>query len=263
MMKKIGYYTLLLLFPFISGFSQETEDESMVTDRPDQTESSVTVPKNTLQWESGFLFEKATSLLEENTSISYSSNLFRYGLFDVLELRLGISIDQLTSETKSSGEKFKESGIAPISLGTKVYLGKQKGWIPELAVLAHIDLAKTGNNAFHQDHSVQSTRLAASHEISDRFSLGYNLGFSWSEKVNEGEVFYSLSTAVSLADNWGVFFEPYGFLYDGMENKYMVDAGTTYLLKSNFQLDFSAGIGINEAAPDYFMGFGFSYRIPR
>jgi hypothetical protein len=40
------------------------------------------------------------------------------------------------------------------------------------------------------------------------------------------------------------------------------DAGLTYLIGNNFQLDFSAGQGITDNAPERFVAFGFSYRFP-
>jgi hypothetical protein len=74
---------LFILFSSIS-FSQQID-----TDRPDQTESSSIIPHKSFQIESGFLIE----FDEMNTSYGTTSNtlpttLFRYGLFDWLELRL-------------------------------------------------------------------------------------------------------------------------------------------------------------------------------
>ena len=38
------------------------------------------------------------------------------------------------------------------------------------------------------------------------------------------------------------------------------DGGFTFLVNNNFQLDVRAGVGLNEAADDYFVGTGFAVR---
>ena len=41
------------------------------------------------------------------------------------------------------------------------------------------------------------------------------------------------------------------------------DAGLTYLLNPRLQLDLSAGVGLSGAAPDWFVGTGVAFRVPR
>jgi hypothetical protein len=66
-MKKISIIILLSSMVIVSIFAQEQNsvpsnmapswsDTELITDRPDQTESSSTVPRNTLQIETGFIF---------------------------------------------------------------------------------------------------------------------------------------------------------------------------------------------------------------
>ena len=61
----------------------------LVTDRPDQTESSLTVPRKTFQIETGFVFEKFNYDQYEFENWGIATTLIRYGLLDNLELRLG------------------------------------------------------------------------------------------------------------------------------------------------------------------------------
>lgn len=46
------------------------------------------------------------------------------------------------------------------------------------------------------------------------------------------------------------------------QTEYYIDGGFTYLINNNLQLDISAGIGLNEAAIDYFVGTGCSICFP-
>ncbi len=76
---------LLYLFFIIT---YESHGQKIITDRPDQTESSSTVPKKSLQIESGMLIkfvEEGDISLRE---IAIPTTLFRYGLSKVIEIRV-------------------------------------------------------------------------------------------------------------------------------------------------------------------------------
>jgi hypothetical protein len=55
--------------------------------------------------------------------------------------------------------------------------------------------------------------------------------------------------------------ESYGRYSTDEDPDHRMDAGITYLLTPNLQLDASAGMGISEAAPDYFVSIGCTLRI--
>ncbi|MBN2262439.1 MAG: hypothetical protein JW735_05965 [Prolixibacteraceae bacterium] len=76
---------------FVSSLIVTAQNEGfeLVTDRPDQTESSAVVPKNALQIESGFILEQETPNLLNEKHFTYNTTLMRYGLFNNFELRLG------------------------------------------------------------------------------------------------------------------------------------------------------------------------------
>ena len=59
----------------------------MVTDRPDATESAVTVGVGVFQLESGYTFDKADGVRIH----SLGEILLRVGVADILELRFGIN----------------------------------------------------------------------------------------------------------------------------------------------------------------------------
>lgn len=63
------------------------QKKEMVTDRPTQTESASVLLINGLQLETGFSYEHFD---ETRSNTTYNSSLFRYGLFEMVELRLGL-----------------------------------------------------------------------------------------------------------------------------------------------------------------------------
>ena len=104
----------------------------LITDRPDQTESSVVVPHKSLQIETGFVQEnKETSIVNEK-AFGYNSTLLRYGLLANFELRLGLEYLAYEIESKHTTFSERASGISPLYTGvitsysihyTKLYEG--------------------------------------------------------------------------------------------------------------------------------------------
>jgi hypothetical protein len=88
--------------------------------------------------------------------------------------------------------------------------------------------------------------------------LGYNVGYNYFGREN-GFLTYSVALAIAITEKAGIYIEPYGDI--GLFDKYFsnIDAGITYLLKDNFQLDFSFGTGLNYTMN--YLSAGFSWNI--
>jgi hypothetical protein len=75
---------------------------------------------------------------------------------------------------------------------------------------------------------------------------------------------YAANLGIGIMGNLGGFVELYGDA--GLSASKMpitaFDAGLTYLLFDNFQLDVSGGLGLSDAADDWIVGAGVSYRFP-
>lgn len=253
-MKKISL-TIIGFVMALMAYAQEISKE-LVTDRPDQTESSATVPKHSIQIESGFIYEydKMNGMATKYYGIN--STLLRYGLLDNLELRIGTGYSNVKNEASIKG-------FEPLYLGAKVFITKEKSWVPELAILANIVAPGFAEKAFKPQYMGSGIRFAASHTLTDFLSLGYNLGAKWDGDNPFATGIYSLVFGFSLTEKFSAFIESYGYLPQANKPDHRADAGFTYLVTSNFQLDCSGGIGLMEHSPDYFINFGFSWRLPR
>ncbi len=240
---------------------QDTKPD-LVTDRPDQTESSSTVPLKSFQIETGFIMEMNKSAFFNKTSYAYNTTLLRYGLLENLELRLGVEFlgDKITN--KLYDETYSLSGFSPLYTGFKLKITEEDGLRPEIAFLGGLVLPFTAGNEYKPDYSAANIRFAFSHTLSERLSIGYNLGAEWDGETAIPGYFYSLVTGIGISDKLGGFIESYGLIRENGYNEHMLDAGLTYLVMRNFQLDISGGIGINKNATDSFISFGFSYRLP-
>jgi len=249
----------LFLTQLIRGQDIKTD---LVTDRPDQTESSFTVPLKSLQIETGFIMEIDKTDLFSQISYAYNSTLLRYGLLENLELRLGIEYmgDKITN--RLNDDTYRLAGFSPLYTGFKLKVTEENGLKPEIAFLGGLVLPFTAGNEYKPDYSGANIRFAFSHTLTDRISIGYNLGAEWDGETAIPGYFYSFATGIGISDKLGGFIESYGLILENGYKEHMLDAGFTYLLIQNLQFDLSGGIGINNNAPDSFISFGLSYRIP-
>jgi hypothetical protein len=103
--------------------------------------------------------------------------------------------------------------------------------------------------------------VAVQHPLNQRWSLGYNLGAEWNGESAEPVFVYTLSTGFDLTARLATYVEAFGFIPQYTEQDHRANGGVTYRIGNNFQLDAMGGIGLSEAAPDYFIGSGLSFRI--
>ena len=106
-MKKI-YLLIFLLITIAAG--AQNEIPKLITDRPDQTESSAVVPLLSWQIETGFVLENFENSFLMQQSYAYNTTLLRYGLLKNFELRLGF-------EYLGEKEENKTMALQPPYLG--------------------------------------------------------------------------------------------------------------------------------------------------
>ena len=233
-MKKVNYLALVLCLTGYSVFSQ-----TIVTDRPDQTESSSTVNKGSLQIETGILLGFSEDDFNSERQLLAPTTLFRYGIVEGLELRVLSQFESLKDQNTSQ----KVSGISDLEIGTKIQFLKKEGINTEIAFLSHLILP-TGSKGLTNDSFGTINKLSISHVLSDVMSIGYNVGYDYFG-TGKGNLTYSVALGVSITDRFGLYIEPYGNLVEFETHEASFDAGIVYLVKDNVQLDFSFGTGIN------------------
>ena len=120
-MSSLTYTFMVLIFILnYNAFGQK-----IITDRPDQTESSTTIPKGSLQIESGVLLRFAENDNISLREFSGPSTLFRYGLTKGIELRV---VNQFIS-IKNKATSREIYGIADLEIGAKVQLFQKEGFL--------------------------------------------------------------------------------------------------------------------------------------
>lgn len=222
----------------------------LVTDRPDQTESSSTVGKGNLQIETGFLLGFEGDQPSEQELLA-PSNLFRYGVSKGIELRL---LSQFES-VKIGDSKLQ--GISDIELGAKIQIYQKEDARTEIAFISHL-LVPTGTGEVSLGNYGTINKLAVSHALSENMGLGYNVGYNYLGSGN-GDITYSLVLGLGVGEKVGIYAEPFGEITDLDTFILNADAGFTYLAAENLQFDFSFGTGINHKMN--YLSIGFCWKI--
>jgi hypothetical protein len=157
------------------------------------------------------------------------------------------------------------SGLEDLSLGCKIRLsdplppGSSQ---PQVAVILATTLP-TGSEEFGVSEPQPSAILALAWELSEKTSIGSNVGYP--RLGEKGDRFGELSASVVLgrvlSDRLGGFVEAYTMArQEGHGDDQFLDAGLTWALSEDGQLDFRAGTGLSTGTPDYFVGAGATWR---
>lgn len=259
---KTAYLLLLFVICITKAHAQQDADE-LITDRPDQTESASVVPLRSLQIESGFMLDADETGIRIIRGRVYNTTLLRFGLMERIELRAGLEHLGEKVKIKSTGETRASSGIGPFYAGTKIEISKENGPWPQIAFLGGFVLPFTAAEEFRPEYTAVTFRFAFAHTLSDRLSLGYNLGADWDGNTGRPSLVYSIAFGITITDKFGTFVENYGVFPERGNAEHLIDAGITFLVLNNLQLDASAGLGLTDNAADRFISLGVTYRIPR
>lgn len=247
-----NYYLLFFLFfiRYIACNAQEIP--SIQTDRPDQTECPFITPIGCFQLETGMSYENTAN---NATEIIAPTVLTRFGITNNFELRL------ITEFTEQKSLDSKTNGIQPVRIGFKSKILNEKGILPEIAFIGHLQLPKIASKAYQQNYYLPDFRFTMQHTISNKQTFSYNLGAQWGEDIASASFIYTITSGYNISDKVGVYAELYGFCPQFSKPDHRADAGITYLINANNQLDISAGGGISKTAPKNYIALGYSFRF--
>jgi hypothetical protein len=243
-----------------SGFAQTAHTplvEKIDTDRPDQTESAVLVPKKWIQFEMGF--SKQVNNVSEN-EFQHPTLLSKYGISRRIEFRL-ITTVQTNTDGNNPLLKKSNTGLTPVEVGAKIALWNEKKLLPKTSLIFHIGIPRLASTYFQVNHLAPNFRFTMQHSLTKKIGLGYNLGAEWDGINKEATWIYTFAPGINLSEKWYGYIEAFGFI--GKQNKpeHSLDGGIAYYINPNFKLDLSSGFGINKAAPDWYIAIGGSIRF--
>jgi hypothetical protein len=237
----------------------------LASDRPDFTEASSTVGLGVAQLEFGYTFFHDDDGVTETELHSWGEPLLRVGVLrDWLEFRIATAPVTETQRTVQGEQSV--SGLEDLYLGMKCGLTPQAGIRPEMALVAQM-LVPVGSSALTADEVLPGLNWLYGWDVTEHVSLAGSTQFN-RRRTSSGEGFtlwaQSLTVGLSLTENWGAYTEWFGFFphsADDAKPEYYFDGGLTYALTPDLQWDIRAGVGLNDAAADFFTGTGLVVRF--
>jgi len=237
-------------------------NEPIVTDRPDFTEASSTVGQGVAQIEMGYTYIFDDDGIDQTIGHSYPETLLRYGIFaNWLEFRA--AWNYANEEVNGVGV----SGSQDLYLGFKIGLTPQEGLLPEMSLVPQMTVP-TGHDAFSADEVLPGVNWLYGWDINDFISTAGSTQFnreidsttsaSYTEYAQSWTIGYSLADKLAAYTEWFAFFPSSA---DTAKPEHYFDGGFTYLISNDVQWDIRGGVGLNEAADDYFVGTGLSVRF--
>ena len=232
--KNFQFFLCLYFFP-ITFFSQ------IISDRPDQTESSLVVGSGKFQIESGLIFENNSEQSERN--LITLNNLIRYGIFKGYELRLNTNIINGSHNYTES----KSYVLTDFEIGAKIQILDNYSKKTKIAFLNHYLF--TLKNLYNNNSSGLISRILISHELNKNFQIAYNLGYNNYFNIHPNELIYTLALSKSFS-TFSIFCEVFG-VETNIISQINWDVGITYEFKKNIQIDLAKAKGFNNSL-DYF-----------
>lgn len=266
MRQLMWFLFLLLTVPNILANVAFGQDEQppvvqrapITTDRPGFTIDSNMMAPGEYQIELGL-----TAMDSHGTeSSSTPEALFRYGLNDKFELRLGWD-----GYTFRDNENDFASGII---LGWKKKL-KDPGEKFLFDYLDDFSLALISKYTLPTGHGPNSfetsTVIGWNLKLDETTSLSGNVGYASPTDIETSDRFIQGLASVMVKKSMGEATSVFGEIYtnvpdaDDSSEEYVIQGGFTHRLNNDSQVDFRAGFGLNDQSPDWLVGVGFSRRF--
>ena len=238
--------------------------ETPVGDRSTLGDRITAITAGRVQVEGGYVFVRDTVAGTGVTQHTVPDLLFRFGLTDRLEVRIGwpgwVSTDFSGPLAGNSSSDTLEPNV-----GFMVDLFGQDGWLPQTALLAAVPITLQGDPLAMNSLQPLSQLLYAWY-FTDRLAAGGATGVAlfrfdgddfiqWQQSVN---VDYLLTDRVDGFLEWEVLVDR-GSADDG--SQHLLGAGFSYLWTERFQTTWRAGVGANDRAPDFLTDIRFAFRF--
>lgn len=259
------FFTFLIWIPAIS-ISQEAEESEIETDRDSFTPSTDVVGQGRSVLETSYSFIDNRNVRETH---SLPELLFRYGIGEQMELRLGANYEiggagspisaNVPKSLESTPELEEESRVF---YGTKLLLSDQAEWLPQSSFILQGYTPTSGE--------VTATSFSANYVFGWEFqnSIVWDSAMRYSTGTLEEDNFnvWSPSTVIKipLGEKWKMHAEYFGVFSAGRQEEstqHFFSPGIHYLISSNFELGTRVGWGLNEQSPNFFSNVGLGIRF--
>lgn len=244
----------------------------MSTDRPDKTESAYTVDAGHFQFEMDVLnyaYDRNNGLPDDATieSVSIAPINLKLGLCNRADVQLVLEpYTSVRTHMRATGQVEKQRGFGDVTVRLKGNMWGNDGGPTALALMPYVKLPTNqddlGNNSVEGGLIVP---LAV--ELPRGWGMGLMTQFDFirdeSGSGHHPEFVNTVTFAHDIAGNLGGYIEFFSAVSTERGSEWIgtVDAGLTYGLTEDIQLDAGINIGVTRSADDWNPFLGISWRF--
>ncbi|WP_411846888.1 transporter [Roseibacillus persicicus] len=255
-----AFLTTALLTPTLCGFNlfdpvPSDQMRELSADRPDATESAITVDAGHIQIEAS-LYNFAKN--DDDESHLFGAINFKLGLTDHSDLQF--VFDSYLSEDLGTGGG--SSGFGDLTLRYKHNLWGNDGGDSSLALFPFVKIPTGGD--LSNDEWEGGLIVPYGTTLSNGVGLGlmaeFDYVFDEDSQDHELEFLHSAVLGFDLTERLGAFTEYVGIVTEDHYEAYL-GGGLTYAVHENLVLDLGTQFGLNSSAEDLSLFTGFTLRL--
>jgi hypothetical protein len=226
-------------------------------DRPDVTESPITVDPGHFQFEGDIVKWSKDTQEESERTINVMSALYKVGLAPSWDIHFGIEAYNIYQDIHADTYD-KGFGATTIRLKHNFW-GNDGGTRTALGVIPYVTFLS--GNPFDSD-VIYGVGFPFSYDLSDRLGLGAQAQLDFVpdyEGSHELSYFQTIVLGGPLVGNLDFYVEGLGTFYSG-GNWFTANGGLIYNVSPNVKVDVATNIGLTDEAPTK-VYLGLSFRI--
>lgn len=235
-------------------------------DRPDATESTQTVDAGHVQIEAdiaSYLRDRAGAY---ETSYAFAVTNLKFGITHNFDLQF-VFAPYVKTKTRSGGVTTTKDGISNLTIRAKVNLWGNDGDTKTSLALLPLITIPTGGTSVEGDNLEGGLVIPFATELPGGWGLGLQVGVDVVRKAADNGHVADYSQTIVLGHDivgplagfvefFSVFPGDAGADWFGT-----VNAGLTYGVNDNVQLDVAVFVGVNRVAPDVLVFSGITWRF--
>jgi hypothetical protein len=245
----------------------ETREEFIETDRNSFTFATVTPGAGRLIMESAYSF---IHIGREGDKHSFPETVFRYGIGDRLELRLGYNFETGRASEVAEGDITANFGInaeQQVLYGFKYAVTRQ---VPEFRLMPNSAFLAQAHTPLGSVEGQSQVRLGYvwGWMLRNGWSFDQAIRFGTDREREDGFLLWAPSSVLRIPlgreKRWFTHVEYFGIMTQAKQNEFskqFVDTGLHYFVTPNFEVGTVVAFGVNDQSRGILVNVGFGIRF--
>jgi len=243
----------------------DAEMRELTTDRPDKTESPITVDAGHFQIEADLINETTDRHSgDRSDAYDFATMNFKVGLTNWMDLQAVVQAYHY-ERTRSAGHRDTDSGFGDVTLRTKINFWGNDGGTTALGIMPFVTLP-TARGSFGATKAEWGIIIPLGIDLGGGWGMGLMTEVDFVSEEDGGHTTHwvnSITVSRDLTETIGMYGEFFSDvpMDDSSAWAGSFDVGFTCLLSKNFQVDLGVNIGVTDTADDVNPFLGLTYRF--